>query len=183
MSSLVQKKFGEAAADYAASAVHATGPSLARLVELIETKPTWRVLDIATGAGHTALAFAPQVAKVTASDITPEMLQQARKLAKERGLNNVVAAQAQAGDLPFPDTSYHLVTCRLAAHHFPDPQSFVREARACSSPAASSRSSTMSRRRTRTSPPATTASRSCAIRAMAARSALVSGSPSSARPG
>jgi ubiquinone/menaquinone biosynthesis C-methylase UbiE len=128
MSSLVQKKFGEAAADYAASAVHATGPSLARLVELIETKPTWRVLDIATGAGHTALAFAPQVAKVTASDITPEMLQQARKLAKERGLNNVVAAQAQAGDLPFPDTSYHLVTCRLAAHHFPDPQSFVREA-------------------------------------------------------
>jgi len=128
MSSLVQKKFGEAAADYAASAVHAVGPSLARLTELVETKPTWRVLDIATGAGHTALAFAPNVAKVTASDITPEMLQQARKLAKERGLNNLVTAQAQAGDLPFPDTSYHLVTCRLAAHHFPNPKAFVREA-------------------------------------------------------
>jgi ubiquinone/menaquinone biosynthesis C-methylase UbiE len=128
MNSLVQKKFGDAAADYAASAVHATGPSLARLGELIETKPTWRVLDVATGAGHTALAFAPTVAKVTASDITPEMLQQARKLAKERKLGNVVTAQAQAGDLPFPDTSYHLVTCRLAAHHFPDPRSFVREA-------------------------------------------------------
>jgi len=128
MSSLVQKKFGEAAADYAASAVHATGPSLARLLELIQTKPTWRVLDIATGAGHTALAFAPNVAKVTASDITPEMLQQARRLAKERKLGNVVTAQAPAHDLPFPDTSYHLVTCRLAAHHFPDPASFVREA-------------------------------------------------------
>jgi ubiquinone/menaquinone biosynthesis C-methylase UbiE len=128
MSSLVQKKFGEAAADYAASAVHATGPSLARLLELVETQPTWRLLDIATGAGHTALAFAPRLAKVTASDITPEMLQQARKLAKERKLGNVVTAQARADDLPFPDTSYHLVTCRLAAHHFPDPQSFVREA-------------------------------------------------------
>jgi len=128
MTSLVQKKFGEAAADYAASAVHATGPSLARLTELISPEPTWRHLDVATGAGHTALAFAPKVAKVTASDITPEMLQQARKLAKERGLGNVVTAQAQAGDLPFPDTSYHLVTCRLAAHHFPNPKSFVREA-------------------------------------------------------
>jgi SAM-dependent methyltransferase len=128
MSSLVQEKFGEAAADYAASAVHATGPSLARLIELVETKPTWRHLDIATGAGHTALAFAPKVAKVTASDITPEMLQQARRLAKERGLGNVVTAQAPAGDLPFPDTSYHLVTCRLAAHHFPDPKAFVCEA-------------------------------------------------------
>ena len=128
MTSLVQQKFGEAAADYAASVVHATGPSLSRLLELVETKPTWRHLDIATGAGHTALAFAPKVAKVTASDITPEMLQQARKLAKERGLGNVVTAQAQADDLPFPDTSYHLVTCRLAAHHFPDPKAFVREA-------------------------------------------------------
>jgi ubiquinone/menaquinone biosynthesis C-methylase UbiE len=108
--------------------VHATGPSLARLVELIHAKPTWRHLDIATGAGHTALAFAPKVAKVTASDITPEMLQQARKLAKERGLGNVVTAQAPADDLPFPDTSYHLVTCRLAAHHFPKPRTFVREA-------------------------------------------------------
>ena len=128
MTSLVQKTFGQAAADYAASAVHVTGPSLSRLTELIEPLPTWRHLDIATGAGHTALAFAPKVAKVTASDITPEMLQQVRKLAKKRGLGNVVTAQAQAGDLPFPDTSYHLVTCRLAAHHFPNPQAFVREA-------------------------------------------------------
>jgi len=128
MTSLVQQKFGEAAADYAASTVHAAGPSLARLLELVETKPTWRVLDIATGAGHTALAFAPHVAKVTASDITPEMLQEARRLARERKLGNVVTARAPADDLPFPDTSYNLVTCRLAAHHFRDPAAFVREA-------------------------------------------------------
>ena len=126
--SLIQQKFGEAAADYAASPTHAAGPSLARLVELIDTKPTWRLLDIATGAGHTALAFAPQVAKVTASDITPEMLAETRKLAKARKAGNVVTAQASADDLPFPDTSFNLVTCRLAAHHFPDPASFVREA-------------------------------------------------------
>lgn len=128
MTSLVQKKFGEAAADYAASAVHASGPSLTRLTELLAPLPTWRHLDIATGAGHTALAFAPKVAKVTASDITTEMLQQVRKLAKERGLRNVVPVRAPAQDLPFPDTSYHLVTCRLAAHHFSKPQDFVAEA-------------------------------------------------------
>ncbi|MGH6735251.1 MAG: class I SAM-dependent methyltransferase [Methyloceanibacter sp.] len=126
--SLVRQKFGAAAADYAASTVHAAGPSLARLVALIETKPTWRVLDIATGAGHTALAFAPKVAKVTATDITPEMLAETRRLAKERKLGNVVTAQAAADDLPFPDTSFNLVTCRLAAHHFPSPKAFMREA-------------------------------------------------------
>ncbi len=128
MTSLVQKKFGEAAADYAASPVHASGPSLKRLTELIAPLRHWRHLDIGTGAGHTALAFAPHVAKVTASDVTPEMLQQVRALAKERALGNVVAVRAPAQDLPFPDTSYHLVTCRLAAHHFSKPQDFVAEA-------------------------------------------------------
>ena len=128
MTSLVQKKFGEAAADYAASPVHAEGPSLARLAELISPAPTWRHLDIGAGAGHTALLFADRVAKVTASDVTPEMLAEVRKAAKARGLGNVITREAPAEDLPFPDTSFHLVTCRLAAHHFRDPAAFVTEA-------------------------------------------------------
>lgn len=128
MTSLVQKKFGQAAADYAASTVHAKGESLKRLVELVQPKPSWRLLDVATGAGHTALAFAPHVAKVTASDITDEMLAEARKLAAERGAGNVKTARAKAEDLPFPDMSFDLVTCRLAAHHFEKPRAFVAEA-------------------------------------------------------
>jgi protein-L-isoaspartate O-methyltransferase len=54
----------------AAAAVHAQGPGLARLVELTQPQPEWRVLDVATGAGHTAFAFAPFVREVTAVDIT-----------------------------------------------------------------------------------------------------------------
>jgi ubiquinone/menaquinone biosynthesis C-methylase UbiE len=128
VSSLAQQKFGEAAADYAASAVHARGPSLARLIELVNPKPSWRALDIATGAGHTALAFAPLVARVTASDITEAMLAEAKKLAAARGLVNFRTARARAEDLPFPDMSFDLVTCRLAAHHFENVAAFVAEA-------------------------------------------------------
>ncbi len=76
------------------------------------------MLDVATGAGHTAFAFAPHVAKVTATDITEEMLAETRKLAKGRGYTNVKALTAKAEDLPFPDASFDLVVCRLAAHHF-----------------------------------------------------------------
>jgi len=126
-STLVQKKFGAAAADYAASAVHAKGPSLARLVALVDPQPQWRALDVATGAGHTALAFAPHVAHVVASDITDEMLAQAAKLAADKGLANFETARAEAGALPFDDESFDLVVCRLAAHHFPDPAAFVSE--------------------------------------------------------
>jgi ubiquinone/menaquinone biosynthesis C-methylase UbiE len=126
--SLAQQRFGKAAADYATSEVHAKGASLTRLVELTEPKPHWRVLDVATGAGHTAFAFAPHVAKVTATDITEEMLAETRKLAKGRGYTNVKALTAKAEDLPFPDASFDLVVCRLAAHHFRKIGNFVSEA-------------------------------------------------------
>ena len=124
---LVQHQFGANAANYSTSAVHAKGASLARLVNLVKPGKDWIVLDIATGAGHTAAAFAPHVAKVIASDLTPEMLEEAHKLAKAKGLANMETATADAEQLPFGDRSFDLVTCRIAPHHFPDVAAFVAE--------------------------------------------------------
>ncbi len=59
---LIQQQFGTNADKYATSAVHAQGESLARLVELTQPHRDWLVLDVSTGAGHTALKFAPEVA-------------------------------------------------------------------------------------------------------------------------
>ena len=75
-----------------------------------------------------ALALAPHVAKVTATDITDAMLAETRKLTKARGLGNVRTGNAKAEDLPFPDMSFDLVTCRLAAHHFRSAPAFAAEA-------------------------------------------------------
>ncbi|MEZ5843284.1 MAG: methyltransferase domain-containing protein [Hyphomicrobiaceae bacterium] len=124
---LVQKQFGANAAAYVTSAVHAKGDSLKRLVELVKPEKHWRALDVATAAGHTALAFAPSVAHVVASDLTDEMLVQASKLAAERGVTNFETAKADAEALPFADKSFDLVSCRIAPHHFPDIPRFVAE--------------------------------------------------------
>jgi hypothetical protein len=56
--SLAQERFGTYAATYATSRSHAKGGSLPRLVELLAPQPAWTALDIATGAGHVALALA-----------------------------------------------------------------------------------------------------------------------------
>jgi ubiquinone/menaquinone biosynthesis C-methylase UbiE len=125
--SLVQQQFGAHAAAYATSAVHAKGASLGRLIELVGPDKQWRALDIATGAGHTAAAFAPHVTHVIASDITEEMLEEARKLAASKGFANMETATADAQALPFPDAAFDLVTSRIAPHHFPDVSAFVRE--------------------------------------------------------
>lgn len=123
----VQERFGANAAAYVTSSVHAKGASLGRLVELVEPQSHWRVLDIATGGGHTAFAVAPHVEQVLATDLTPQMLDVASAEAKERGLTNIDFQQADAESLPFEDAEFDLVTCRIAPHHFPDPQQFVNE--------------------------------------------------------
>jgi len=125
--SLSQQQFGATASAYATSAPHARGQSLSRLVELAEPQPSWRALDVATGAGHTAAALAPRVASVIASDITSEMLQEAAKLAAAKGLTNMTTAVVDAEAIPYPDATFDLVTCRIAAHHFPDVPRFLAE--------------------------------------------------------
>jgi len=126
---LVQRQFGANASNYATSEVHAAGASLGRLIELVRPRQHWRVLDIATGAGHTAAAFAPHVAEVVASDVTSEMLAEARKLAAAKGLANIEVVSAAAEQLPFEEASFELVTCRIAAHHFKDIPAFLAEVR------------------------------------------------------
>jgi ubiquinone/menaquinone biosynthesis C-methylase UbiE len=127
MSTLVQEQFGRNAASYLTSKPHAQGKSLDRLVALTAPQPGWRVLDVATGGGHVAYAFAPHVARVWATDITPEMVDQVRREAAKKGFGNVRAGYAKAEALAFDDASFDLVTCRIAPHHFDSIPAFVAE--------------------------------------------------------
>lgn len=124
---LVQQQFGANAAKYATSRPHAQGASLAGLVEMVAPQPHWQALDIATGAGHTALTFAPHVAFVVASDLTVQMVHVARRLAGERKIENVSFVVSQAERLPFGDQSMDFISCRIAPHHFVDVKQFVNE--------------------------------------------------------
>jgi ubiquinone/menaquinone biosynthesis C-methylase UbiE len=124
----VRREFGANAAAYVTSATHAKGASLERLLALTNPQPDWQMLDIATGAGHTAFLFAPHVRRVWATDITPEMLDQVRQHAPARGVDNLVIELADAEKLPYADGAFDLVTCRIAPHHFDFPEHFVGEA-------------------------------------------------------
>jgi len=124
---LTRRQFGANAEAYATSPVHVRGASLGRLVEVLPLQSTWRVLDIATGSGSVALAVAPSVAEVVATDITPEMLDVAGRRFDEAGPGNISAEPADAHHLPYDDASFDLVTCRIAPHHFSDPDRFVAE--------------------------------------------------------
>jgi ubiquinone/menaquinone biosynthesis C-methylase UbiE len=124
---LVQSQFGRAASAYTASAVHSDNDALRRVVELAQPQPSNAALDIATGAGHTALALAPHVASVVAYDLTEEMLAETRRNAAAQGLANVTTRQGIAEELAFGDAIFDIVTVRHAPHHFADVRGAVRE--------------------------------------------------------
>lgn len=124
---LVQERFGQFAQGYVTSKTHARGEEMDRLVAIADPQLDWIILDVATGGGHTALKFAPFVAQVVATDITPRMLEKAGAYIASNGIANVTYEPADAGDLPFGDGTFDLVTCRIAPHHFPDSPRFVRE--------------------------------------------------------
>jgi ubiquinone/menaquinone biosynthesis C-methylase UbiE len=123
----VRRMYSRAAQAYVTSPGHAAGDDLERLLALANPQPSDRALDISTGGGHTALAVAPYVASVTASDLTPRMLEAARDFITEKGQRNVSFLVADAERLPFLDASFDLVTVRIAPHHYPQVEVAVRE--------------------------------------------------------
>lgn len=123
----VADRFGKHAAGYATSIGHSQGPDLVMLITLLNPQNHWRLLDVATGAGHTAAAVAPFVAEVVASDLSPLMVEQARKVVANKGLTNVCAVVMDVENLRFEDAGFDAVTSRIAPHHFYDIDKAISE--------------------------------------------------------
>jgi SAM-dependent methyltransferase len=94
------------------SPTHREGPDLDLLVEWCEPAPEVKVLDVATGGGHVARRLREEGCTVVTVDPAP-------------GMKADVVAPAE--HLPFADGSFDVVTCRIAAHHFPDIRAAVAE--------------------------------------------------------
>ncbi|WP_020007330.1 class I SAM-dependent methyltransferase [Salinicoccus albus] len=123
----IKNQFGQSAEYYVNSEIHRHGGDLDTLMDMAATKGTESVLDAATGSGHTANAISPLVHKVTAMDLTPEMLRSAEKFIKENARSNVEFVEGDAERMPFQEESFDIVTCRIAPHHFSNIEDFVQE--------------------------------------------------------
>jgi SAM-dependent methyltransferase len=104
--------WSERAEAYRESAIHASGDDLDLTVEWCEPGEGVTVLDVATGGGHVARRLREAGATVVTVDPAP-------------GMTPDVIAPAE--HLPFADSSFDAVACRVAAHHFADVVSAVKE--------------------------------------------------------
>ena len=124
---LIQREFTKQAAAYAANPTIIDSDWAGRLVRAVQPTPGSRVLDVATGPGYVALAFATVAREVVGIDLTEAPLQIARKNQAERGLKNVSFESADARQLPLEDGSFDIVVCRLTFHHLDSPEQVLSE--------------------------------------------------------
>ncbi len=122
-----QGHFGKLAEAYRASKTHAQANGLASAADYLSDRRYGTAVDIGAGPGFTAFAVADHCERVIATDVTPEMLEQARSLRAERGAPGTEMMLATAERLPYAAGSIDLVTCRTAAHHFLDVGAWLEE--------------------------------------------------------
>jgi SAM-dependent methyltransferase len=79
------------------------------LVEHVGVTPGVELLDVATGSGNVALRAAAAGARVTGLDLTPALLEVARRRAAEAGAE-IEFVEGDAEQLPFADGSFDRVT-------------------------------------------------------------------------
>jgi ubiquinone/menaquinone biosynthesis C-methylase UbiE len=83
------------------------------------------VLEVAIGTGLNLLHY-PEGARVTGLDLSPEMLEIARKRAADIG-REIELKEGDAHQLPFADSSFDAVVCTYSLCNIPDPARAVSE--------------------------------------------------------
>ena len=129
---VVQESFTTQATTFAANPWVTNEERIRRLVAAANLKGNERVLDVATGPGYIAEAFARSAREAVGVDLTAAMLAIAEERTRERGISNVSFRIGDVQRLPFEKEEFDVVVCRLALHHMQSPGQVVKEmARVC----------------------------------------------------
>jgi SAM-dependent methyltransferase len=124
---VIRESFTTQAQAFAANPWVTDEERIRRLVAAAHLTGNERVLDIATGPGYIAEAFAGAAREVVGVDLTDAMLAIAKERTRERGVSNVSFRAADAENLPFENGAFDVVVCRLALHHLLKPLLVLRE--------------------------------------------------------
>jgi len=121
--------YDDLALDYEHAVVPVFRPIAKRLIQLIDLRPGWQVLDAGTGTGLVALLSAPRVGKtgkVIGVDGAEKMLEVAREKAYKFGFTQCEFRSGDLEALDFADAQFNAVLSQFVLHHT-DPAKSLRE--------------------------------------------------------
>jgi ubiquinone/menaquinone biosynthesis C-methylase UbiE len=124
---LVRDQFTRTARVFGDYAVSSRVPEAERLARMVRAGAKDRAVDIACGSGTLALRLARHVGWICGVDLTPAILDRARRFAAEGGLRNLAFALGDAEALPFGDDMLDLAVTSYSLHHLTNPARAIDE--------------------------------------------------------
>lgn len=124
---LIRDRFTRTAEVFGDYAVKERVREAETLARLVKANSSDRAADLASGPGTLALRFAKQVRWIVALDLTPAILQRARKSASAEGIRNLFCGLGDARALPFADASLDVIVTSYSLHHIPGAQGVIQE--------------------------------------------------------
>ena len=115
------ERFSEKAAEYDDSKSDEYHACAGLVIDYAAPEPDDVVLDLGAGTGAIALALAEDADRVLARDVSEGMMEEGRRKAEERGLDDVEFAYGEFRDPELePDQRADIVTSNFALHHLAD---------------------------------------------------------------
>jgi len=92
-----------------------------KLIEVVNLRDGYQVLDVSTGTGEPGLTAASKIphGKVTGTDIAQDMVKVANEHAQSRSIKNYEAIALKDEQQPFSDNFFDAVICRFGIMYFP----------------------------------------------------------------
>lgn len=123
----IRAEFTHQSSSFGTAAAMTSAETLGALVELVPEDAEAEWVDIACGPGVVTRAIAGRVGSVRGIDLTPAMVEEAERRAREEGVGNVGFAVGEATASGLPDASFDGAITRLSLHHIPGPARVVAE--------------------------------------------------------
>ncbi|HTY44422.1 MAG TPA: class I SAM-dependent methyltransferase [Patescibacteria group bacterium] len=120
-------QFTKQAVPFAERLAYSNEESTSLLIKMSSMGKNDAILDVACGPGLLSCALAPYVKKVMGIDLVPAMIEKAQKSQQEKNLSNIDWKIGDILPLPFADSSFSIVVCRYAFHHFLKPEAVLKE--------------------------------------------------------
>lgn len=117
---LVRDRFTRTAGVFADYVLNQRVFEAERVLRVVAPQGSERALDVACGPATLARIFAPHVKWIVGLDLTPAMLERARREAAELRLANFCVTRGNALQTPFRDASFDIVVTSYSIHHLPD---------------------------------------------------------------
>ena len=103
--------------------------SVDNIIETIDLKPDFRILDYGCGTGLIGFGLSNETNTVIGMDYSIGMVEKFNSKAKELGFTNISAIQHNINEQELPQNEFDLIAISMTLHHIKDTEMFIKKAK------------------------------------------------------